>query len=80
MSVAVNPRPIAVAKSLLGEHLREYDRMMRERPDLSRTKCSGTCKDCPYYHPDWEHRFCLYTSCKYGRNINVFDVKHKAGR
>lgn len=74
MSVVLNPQPIAVARSLVSDNLKMYERMMRERPKRSQ-KCNHGCKDCPYYHPDWEHRFCTYTKCMYGRNIDVFDMK-----
>ena len=72
MSAVVNPRPVAVARSLVGKHLREYDRMMREKPGAERDCKPDSCKQCAYYHPDWEHRTCLYASCKYGKNIDVF--------
>ena len=75
MAVTLNPRPIAVAESLVSKNLRMYDRMMRERPNSSRGCKGGGCEDCPYFHPGWEHRFCLYTKCIYGKNIDVFDMK-----
>ena len=75
MSVALNPRPIAVARNLVGRNLMEYDRMMRQRPGAVRDTAPANCRECPYYQPDWEHRCCLYTKCKYGKNIDVF--KHR---
>lgn len=72
MSVALNPRPVAVARNLVGENLREYDKMMRQRPGAQRDIEPANCKQCAYYHPEWEHRCCLYTACKYGKNIDVF--------
>ena len=78
MSLVLNPRPIAVAKTLVGKNLTYYDRMMRQRPGAVRDTVPACCKECPYYHPDWEHRTCLFTKCKYGKNIDVF-MHHKKG-
>ena len=74
MSVRVSGRAINVSRNLVSENLRMYDKLMRERPSQTR-ECKPACEDCPYYHPDWEHRFCLYTKCMYGKKIDVFDMK-----
>lgn len=74
MSVRVNARAICVSRNLVSDQLRMYDKLMRQRPTQAR-ESKTACEDCPYYHPDWEHRFCLYTKCKYGKKIDVFDMK-----
>lgn len=75
MTANLNPRPVAVAKTLVDNNLAMYDRLMRERPGAVRDYAPNQCKDCPYFHPEWEHRFCLYASCKYGKSIDVFNMK-----
>ena len=51
-----------------------FEALMKQVPGQTRDECNG-CRDCPYYHPEWEHRICLFTKCKYGKAINVFRKK-----
>ena len=74
MSVRVNARAVAVSRNLVSDNLREYDRLMRQRPIKGRGNRQA-CEDCPYFHPDWEHRFCQYTKCFYGKDVDVFNMK-----
>jgi len=75
MAASQNGRAIGVARNLVPSNLIMYDRLMRKRPGPARDCAAKQCENCQYYHPDWEHRFCLYTSCKYGKKIDVFDMK-----
>lgn len=54
------------------ERLKFYDKMMREIPNYSDRDKPMRCKDCAFYRPDWEHRFCFYSICKYGIVKDVF--------
>lgn len=72
MAKQVNAR--AISQGNVGftvGRLMAYERLMVNKPGrVAKNSCK--CEDCPYYHPDWEHRMCLHTKCVWGKDIDVF--------
>lgn len=75
MAKITEASPIAFGSNvsyLFAARLIEYDRLMRQMPEEGRKAIPQNCEECPYYHPDWKYRMCLYTKCRYGKVSNVF--------
>jgi len=49
------------------EEIRHYESLTQQiqRIHHSHSRAPSSCMDCEYYHPEWKHRFCLYTKCPY---------------
>ena len=80
MATIVNARYVGSAYQLNtpdDPEFKYYEKLMRNKPDGSRDCAAASCRECPYFHPDWEYRFCYFSKCKYGKDINVFKVNHK---
>ena len=46
--------------------LRAYSKLLREPVKADRNKSAPKCRMCPYYHPDFKYRRCLFAACPYG--------------
>ena len=38
---------------------------MKEEVHVDRNKAVPKCRTCPYFHPDFKYRKCLYATCPY---------------
>ena len=46
---------------------RHFRRLLEDRVVVDRNKAVPRCKRCPYYHPEFKYRRCLYATCPYGK-------------
>ncbi len=53
------------------EKFRRIARFMAEIPDGD-NRVPKSCADCECYQPTWKYRKCLYTRCKYNKNVDPF--------
>jgi hypothetical protein len=53
------------------KNLRAYVGLLREPVKVDRSKSAPKCRMCPYYHPDFKYRRCLFATCPYGKGDDV---------
>ena len=48
---------------------RKYEKLLKQKkPD----KKPVTCKQCPYYQPEFRFRSCLYARCQFNKEATIF--------
>jgi len=62
------------------EDLNYYMELMQDVVSPDRGRSVPRCRDCPYYHPDFKYRRCLYASCPYGKSESEVFRKHPLRR
>ena len=59
------------------ESLRHYEKMMRKSEcfEASSKEVPPSCRKCMFYQPEWKFRTCTFSSCFYGKDVDVFRRK-----
>lgn len=43
-------------------------KQMETPPEVDRNKTAPLCRNCPYYHPEFKYRKCLFSTCPFGKS------------
>ena len=54
------------------QRLTRYRRMLEEKVEDTQGRKAPACTLCRFYQPDFCYRRCLFTSCPYGKDTDVF--------
>ena len=55
---------------------RHFRRLLEGQVVIDRNKAVPRCKRCPYHHPEFKYRRCLYATCPYGKSDSEVFRKH----